>query len=252
MQIRRGWSRNGPPAAGWLALAGMLLGMAAVPAGAARAAEVYDGITFTVEPGVLYLPVREVGEGLGWEVRWNADAGEALMDGDRLEGVRTRRLMDGTVLVAVRDLEERGAAIGWDADRNLAVLERNGRTMHVAARDKRVVINRAGQRMRAWQGDRLVLDTQVSTGRRGQSTPLGSFTAGPYRARMHYSSLYDNAPMPYSVQVQGNIFIHGFHEVPAFAASAGCIRVPLANGNPAKWFFEWIDNGTPIRISDGW
>nr|NIP95410.1 L,D-transpeptidase family protein [Akkermansiaceae bacterium] len=84
-------------------------------------------------------------------------------------------------------------------------------------------------------------------GRRG-STPTGSFRAGPYKARRHYSSRYDNAPMPWSVQVTGHIFIHGFTSVPRYPASHGCIRLPLDGGNPARFFYEWIDKGTPIRV----
>jgi hypothetical protein len=45
---------------------------------------------------------------------------------------------------------------------------------------------------------------------------------------MHYSRRYRNAPMPFSVQVKGHIFIHGFKEVPARPASHGCVRLPLA------------------------
>ena len=58
--------------------------------------------------------------------------------------------------------------------------------------------------------------------------------------------------MPYSVQVNGNVFVHGFSSVPRFPASHGCIRVPLDNGNPAKQFFEWVEPGTPIEITGHW
>jgi lipoprotein-anchoring transpeptidase ErfK/SrfK len=85
----------------------------------------------------------------------------------------------------------------------------------------------------------------------GRRTPSGKFTAG-VKLRMHYSRLYDNAPMPYSVQVNGNYFIHGFTSVPDRPASHGCIRVPLTGENPAKLFFEWVEPGTPIEITGEW
>ena len=110
-------------------------------------------------------------------------------------------------------------------------------------------VDLAEQRLRAWQGERLVMETHVSSGRNGR-TPSGNFRAGPYKSRMHYSKLYDNAPMPWSVQVNGNVFIHGFSSVPDYPASHGCIRVPLNEGNPARFFYEWIDVGTPVRIRD--
>jgi lipoprotein-anchoring transpeptidase ErfK/SrfK len=116
---------------------------------------------------------------------------------------------------------------------------------------KRVEIDKTTQRLRAYEGDRLVLESCVSTGRWDRSTPNGEFRAGE-KQRMHYSRLFDNAPMPYSVEVTGNVFIHGFTVVPPWPASNGCIRLPLNGDNPAKRFFEWIEPGTPITISGMW
>lgn len=111
---------------------------------------------------------------------------------------------------------------------------------------KRVEVNLTEQRLRAYEGKRLVLQTNISSGR-GGCTPTGSFKAG-YKNENHYSSLYHNAHMPWSVQVNGNIFIHGFAVVPDHPASHGCIRVPITGKNPAKRLFEWIDPGTPVKI----
>ncbi|MDF1756193.1 MAG: L,D-transpeptidase family protein [Verrucomicrobiales bacterium] len=113
---------------------------------------------------------------------------------------------------------------------------------------KRVEINLTQQRLYAYQGNRLVMKTRISSGRTG-NTPTGRFTAGPYKSATHFSSIYDNAPMPWSVQVTGNIFIHGFSVVPNYPASKGCIRVPISGFNPAKKLYNWLDVGTPIRIT---
>ena len=85
-----------------------------------------------------------------------------------------------------------------------------------------------------------------------EKTPAGEFRAGPVKSRMHRSRLYHNAPMPWSVQVHENIFIHGFRKVPRRPSSHGCIRLPLTGANPAKWFYNWIDLGTPISIKGHW
>src|SRR5437870_4620358 len=61
-----------------------------------------------------------------------------------------------------------------------------------------------------------------------------------------------DAPMPLSVQISGNYFIHGFSSVPRRPMSHGCIRLPLENGNPAKQFFDWVEPGTPIEIIGEW
>ena len=116
---------------------------------------------------------------------------------------------------------------------------------------KRVVIDKTQQVLRAYEGDQIVLESRVSTGRWDRSTPNGTFEAGE-KHRMHYSKLYHNAPMPFSVHVTGQVFIHGYTEVPPRPASHGCIRLPLTGDNPAKRFFEWIDPGTMIEIIGHW
>jgi len=113
---------------------------------------------------------------------------------------------------------------------------------------KRVEINLTEQKLRAYEGNRLVMQTRISSGR-NRCTPTGNFKAGAYKAENHYSSLYHNAHMPWSVQVHGNIFVHGFAEVPDYPASRGCIRVPITGNNPAKRFYHWVETGTPIRIA---
>jgi len=115
------------------------------------------------------------------------------------------------------------------------------------SRGKRVEIDLTEQKLFAYEGNRLVMRTRISSGRNG-ATPTGRYRAGPYKSEEHYSSLYQNAPMPWSVQVTGHIFIHGFSVVPDYPASHGCIRLPLTGRNPAKRFYRWCDVGTPIWI----
>lgn len=118
---------------------------------------------------------------------------------------------------------------------------------------KRVVISKTDQILRAYDGDKLVFESRVSTGEGRKRTPSGRFRVQS-KSRMHYSSLYENAPMPYSVQFSGNYFIHGYTYVPPFPASHGCIRLPLRGeeGNPAARFYEWIRIGTPVRVTGDW
>ena len=116
---------------------------------------------------------------------------------------------------------------------------------------KRVIVDKTVQRLSAYEGERLVIESRVSTGQQGKRTPSGKFKAG-YKEAMHYSRLYDNAPMPWSVQVNGNYFIHGFTSVPDHPASHGCIRMPLDGDNPAKRFYDWVETGTPIHVTGDW
>jgi len=67
---------------------------------------------------------------------------------------------------------------------------------------------------------------RVSTARRGYHTPRGSFR--PYLLKkMHYSSKYENSPMPNSVFFLGGYAIHGTGYVRSLGrpASHGCIRL---------------------------
>ena len=117
--------------------------------------------------------------------------------------------------------------------------------------EKRVVVDKTEQKLFAYEGERLVIESRVSTGRTGWGTPKGEFTAGD-KERMHYSRLFNNAPMPWSVQVHGHFFIHGFSYVPDYPASHGCIRLPTGGDNPAKRFYEWVEPGTPVTITGDW
>jgi hypothetical protein len=116
---------------------------------------------------------------------------------------------------------------------------------------KHMEIDKSQQVLRAYEGDRVVLETRVSTGRLGRETPNGTFRVEE-KHRMHYSKRYHHAPMPFSLQVNGNYFIHGFTAVPDKPASHGCIRVPLSADNPAKKLYEWAELGTPVTISGQW
>ena len=117
--------------------------------------------------------------------------------------------------------------------------------------EKRVIIDKTVQTLTAFEGERQVMQSRVSTGKAGQRTPSGNFTAGS-KSLMHYSRLYDDAPMPYSVQVSGNYFIHGYTSVPNYPVSHGCIRMPLGGDNPAKRFYHWVESGTPVSIVGDW
>jgi lipoprotein-anchoring transpeptidase ErfK/SrfK len=91
---------------------------------------------------------------------------------------------------------------------------------------------------------------RVSTGRNGYSTPTGSFR--PYLLkRMHYSSKYENSPMPHSVFFRGGYAIHGTQYVKRLGrrASHGCVR--LHPSNAARLYRLVLRHGfdnTRIRI----
>ncbi len=211
------------------------------------APQLVDGISFAANPEVVYVPLLDTCRQLDLTVARDPKAEEIAIQGRPIPHHPLPRLVDGTELVAVHDLATAGLLVTLDADGSTLTLRSGDRKLAVANRPKRVVINLATQQLQAWQGSRLVLQSRISSGRH-DSTPAGNFKAGPYKARIHYSSIYANAPMPWSVQIHGHVFIHGFSSVPKQPASHGCIRLPLGEGNPAKFFYLWVETGTPVDV----
>lgn len=208
----------------------------------ARSAE---AVTFDARRGTLFLPLAEAAHALRWDLEEQGDG--VRLNGRALPDAHLVRLLYGARMVSLEGLAQAGAEVERETAAEAAVVSAGGRRLRLEKAPQRVEVSLADQRLLAWQGSRLILATKVSTGRRN-STPPGEFKAGPYKAREHFSKLYNNAPMPWSVQVNGHIFIHGFSQVPDYPASHGCIRMPLTGGNPARFFYEWVERGTPVSI----
>jgi lipoprotein-anchoring transpeptidase ErfK/SrfK len=91
---------------------------------------------------------------------------------------------------------------------------------------------------------------KVSTARRGYYTPRGSFRPKVLK-RMHYSSKYENSPMPYSVFFHGGYAIHGTEYVRRLGspASHGCIRLHTVNAAALYSLIKRYGRGsTRIRV----
>jgi hypothetical protein len=238
----------------WLVRLGLLLLALTIsaPRLAAIRSEELDGISFADDPHMLFVAVEEIALALRWEMQLDQESGQISLNGHLLDAAHLRKLTNGTSLVPLDELQRAGATITWSDDGMQALVASDHRKIAIPFGNKRVEVDLSNQRLRAYQGERLVLDSAISTGREGKKTPSGEFKAGPVKSRMHRSRLYHNAPMPWSVQVHENIFIHGFRKVPRRPSSHGCIRLPLTGANPAKWFYNWIDLGTPISIKGHW
>jgi lipoprotein-anchoring transpeptidase ErfK/SrfK len=79
----------------------------------------------------------------------------------------------------------------------------------------------------------------TSTGAGGTPTVQGSYRF--YRKDPGYNSV----GMYYSSYFIRGYAIHGYHSVPTYPASHGCLRVPLAN---AISIYNWIDLGDRIYV----
>jgi lipoprotein-anchoring transpeptidase ErfK/SrfK len=101
-----------------------------------------------------------------------------------------------------------------------------------------ITVDISTQSMKVTAAGRTVYRFDVSTGRKGYSTPTGNFR--PIRMHeMWYSSKYENSPMPYSIFFHGGYAIHGTGDIKNLGqvASHGCVRLHPDN---AKLLYDLV------------
>ena len=139
-----------------------------------------------------------------------------------------------------------------------------------AQSDYRVEIDLEQQTAYLIRGRRIVLASEISTGRSGHLTETGSFKIIE-KERNHFSSLYGKivdrngrtvvadadadmavprggkfmpAPMRYFMRFHDAIGMHAGY-LPGYPASHGCVRMPEQN---AIAFFNAVEPGTPVHV----
>lgn len=101
-----------------------------------------------------------------------------------------------------------------------------------------VLVDISEQSMAVRLNGELKYTFDVSTGRKGYSTPTGAY--GVTRMyRKYHSKKYDGAPMPYSIFFHGGYAIHGTTDLKRLGriASHGCVRLHPDN---AKMLFALV------------
>jgi lipoprotein-anchoring transpeptidase ErfK/SrfK len=202
-------------------------------------------VTFADKQDNIFVPARIIAQKLNVDLQ-KKDS-KTLLFGDK-EIAMPRALQTGASLVPLQAIRDLGGEVDKVTSPGQIKVKLGSDTFDINVGTKKIDVDQAQQRLVGTQGSLVVIDTNVSTGSRGHRTPNGTFKTGPYKSRYHYSRLYNNAPMPYSIQVNGNIFFHGFGSVPSYPASHGCIRVPLGRKNPAKYLFNWAETGIETSI----
>ncbi len=89
-----------------------------------------------------------------------------------------------------------------------------------------ITVDLTTQEMEVASEGRTIYTFDVSTGRKGYTTPTGNFK--PIRMhKMWYSSKYENSPMPFSIFFLGGYAIHGTGDIKHLGqiASHGCVRL---------------------------
>ncbi len=119
------------------------------------------------------------------------------------------------------------------------LLSRAGIPRAFVPRGTHIEISKTKQIMFEVRNGKVVRVAHVSTGATG-NTPVGRF-------RVYYLHPGYNAKgMYYSLFFRGNFAIHGYHSVPAYQASHGCVRTPIwyARG----FYTRWARIGTQVMV----
>ena len=109
--------------------------------------------------------------------------------------------------------------------------------------EQRVVVHLSGQNAELYRDGQIIDSTKVSTGRKGYSTPTGTFVItnkyGTWK-----STIYKVA-MPWFMRLNcGEIGLHA-GALPGYPASHGCIRLPHTK---AKAFFSLLRPGDVVQV----
>jgi uncharacterized protein YraI len=125
--------------------------------------------------------------------------------------------------------------------------------------NKRIVVNRSEQVLRAYDGDAFFLEAAISTGLELTPTPRGSFTIfkktpsrymqGPL-PNLADRQVYDLPGVPWNLYfTQGGAVIHGayWHDSFGTTYSHGCVNLPV---DIARILYQWADLGTQVIVED--
>lgn len=109
-----------------------------------------------------------------------------------------------------------------------------------------LIVNLANQRAVLFRNGLPIGASTISTGRPGYRTPTGIFTILQKHVE-HYSSKYENAPMPYMERLTWyGVALHAGH-LPGYPASHGCIRLPAGF---AKLLYGVTSLGMTVVITE--
>lgn len=93
----------------------------------------------------------------------------------------------------------------------------------------------------------LIGRSTVSTGSKGHATPGGVFSILE-KKQTHRSKKYDNAPMPYMQRLTWSGIAMHSGQLPGYAASHGCIRLPY---DFSVLLFDATAKGGTVVVGDG-
>lgn len=114
-------------------------------------------------------------------------------------------------------------------------------------------VDLTNQMFRAWNGDTLVYEAVVSTGRPAEPTVTGTFQTWTHLRYDDMSGVtsdqgaYDLEDVPYVMYFHEGYGLHGtyWHNNFGWPMSAGCVNMTIAD---AQWVYNWASVGTTVWV----
>lgn len=109
-----------------------------------------------------------------------------------------------------------------------------------------VVVSLDEQRAYVYRNGVGIGVSTISSGRKGHETPTGVFNI-LQKEKIHFSNLYDDAPMPYMERLTWDgLAMHG-GSLPGYPASHGCVRLPQAF---AQKLYDVTSRGITVVVAN--
>ena len=114
----------------------------------------------------------------------------------------------------------------------------------LAGFERYIVVDLGREYLALYSSGRLFKYFTISPGAIKRRTPIVKFRVLK-KEKGHYSRKYNNAWMPWSLQIYGDYFIHG-GVLPGVPDSHGCVRLLTED---AKELFQLVEVGTPGEVT---
>ncbi len=123
--------------------------------------------------------------------------------------------------------------------------------------DKWVAVNLFEQVLTAYEGDRLIYATLISSGLSSWQTEPGTFKVWsklrntPMSGAMGQPDFYSLPAVPYVMYFDNDISLHGtyWHDGFGFKHSHGCVNMTISD---ARWLYNWMGDGDlTVVVLDG-
>ena len=201
-----------------------------------------------------WFSVRDSAEPLGYKVRYNTEKRSIeLSRGERNVSVHPKGGTlwwsgDHRTFLPVRWLGKLGYTVQPGTNPKNVIVTLGERRWILSRQPKSIAVNLQRQMLFAREGKVVVYRFPTSTGKEGHETPNGDYKVLrkiPLYISKTYPEPTGGAKMPHAIWFAGGYYIHGYHSVPGYTASHGCVRLAIAD---ARTLYHWTPIGAKVRI----